>query len=314
MVAEREVIDVDAAAAPSFGLADELNEGASDWHAHRRHQLLYAAEGALTLEVADGQWLLPPQRAAWIPARTRHRVVVRGRAALRTVYLATRGARGVPTEVRVFALPALGRELTLEAMRFTPDGRDGGAGGGAVGAGAGAAGAGVAAAALAATFFTLYARLCAEWAAHAGPFRLPAARTAELGRALAVILERLHSGRGQELTLPAVARATGLSTRSLVRRFADETGTSFRTFVQQARMLRALELLALPGARVGAVAGKLGFASAGAFSHAFKLFAGETAKDYRKRQGAGAATLRPSWCVLTRSALRKRRGAHAGPI
>lgn len=283
MVAEREVIDVDAAGAPSFGLADELGEGASEWHAHRRHQLLYAAAGALTLEVADGQWLLPPQRAAWIPARTRHRVIVRGRAALRTVYLATRGARGVPTEVRVFALPALGRELTLEAMRFAPDGRDGGAGAGAAGAGA----------VLATAFFTLYGRLCAEWAAHAGPFRLPAARTDELRRAMRVILERLHAGRGQGLTLTEVARAAGLSTRSLVRRFADETGTSFRAFVHQARMLRALELLALPGARVGAVADRLGFAGAGAFSHAFKLFARETAKDYRRRQLAGAATVGP---------------------
>jgi len=274
VVAEREVIDVDAAGAPSFGLSDELTEGASEWHAHRRHQLLYAAEGALTLEVADGQWLLPPQRTAWIPARTRHRVIVRARAALRTVYLAPRGTRGVPAEVRVFALPALGRELTLEAMRFPP------AGGGP-------------AAALAPAFFALYVRLCAEWAAHAGPFRLPAARTTELQRAMAVILERLHTGRGPGLTLPEVARAAGLSSRSLVRRFADETGTSFRAFVHQARMLRALELLAQQGARVGAVAGKLGFASAGAFSHAFKLFAGETAKDYRKRQDAGAATLRP---------------------
>src|SRR5689334_1024734 len=111
-------VDVDTVAAPSFGLADQLRPFRSEWHQHRRHQLLYAASGAMRLEAADGQWLLPPQRAAWIPRRLRHRVSASGPIALRTLYLAP--SLTISDQCRVFELPAVGRELILHAMRWGP--------------------------------------------------------------------------------------------------------------------------------------------------------------------------------------------------
>ena len=35
-----------------------------------RHYLLYSAKGAIRLEAEDRHWMLPPSRAAWIPANT----------------------------------------------------------------------------------------------------------------------------------------------------------------------------------------------------------------------------------------------------
>jgi hypothetical protein len=55
-------VDVDAVAVTAFGLAEVLHPGPSVWHAHGKHQPLYAAHGMLHLETEDGQWLLPPQR------------------------------------------------------------------------------------------------------------------------------------------------------------------------------------------------------------------------------------------------------------
>jgi hypothetical protein len=57
-------INPDEVGALAFGLAEEIPPGIHGrWHHHARHQLLYAASGALHLETARGRWLLPPQRA-----------------------------------------------------------------------------------------------------------------------------------------------------------------------------------------------------------------------------------------------------------
>jgi AraC-like DNA-binding protein len=258
-------VDVDRVKQQAFGLADEHRPGISGWHAHRRHQLLYAASGTLALEVEGSQWLLPPQRAAWIAARAPHRVRVVTPVALRTVYLSTRLARGPDGACRVFAATPLAREMILHAMRWGP------------GEGAPEAARG--------PFFAALAALLDEWSAEALPFRLPTARTPELGRAMEYAIEAL----GESPTIEEAARRAALSTRTLARRFADEAQTTWRTFLHHARMLRAMELLAQPGARVTDTALSVGFESFGAFTRAFEEFTGERPKDYRRRVLGGAA-------------------------
>ncbi|HEX7800339.1 MAG TPA: hypothetical protein VF402_08310, partial [Asticcacaulis sp.] len=34
-------------------------------HTHRRAQLLYPAEGVVTVDTAHGAWVVPPERAVW---------------------------------------------------------------------------------------------------------------------------------------------------------------------------------------------------------------------------------------------------------
>ncbi|HEU4538051.1 MAG TPA: AraC family transcriptional regulator, partial [Polyangiaceae bacterium] len=113
---------------------------------------------------------------------------------------------------------------------------------------------------------------------------LPAARSPELGRAMRLVLDRLD----EPLTAAEVARAAGLSTRTLARRFADEAQTTWRRFLHDARMLKAMDLLVRPGARVTETALAVGFESLGAFSRAFERFAGESPRDYRRRVGRPA--------------------------
>jgi len=252
-------VDVDRIAAPCFGLAIDVTAMDSGWHAHARHQLLYAARGSMQLHVDDGQWLLPPGRAAWTPARLRHRVAA-GSLELRTVYLHPRRVPGAPRHAVVFPAPPLCRELVLHAMRWGPSHAPDRA---------------------SQACFSALAALCAEWTAAAAPLRLPVARTPELRRAmqwtLAHVAERPRASQA--------ARAAGLSTRSLARRFAEETGTTWRRFLHDARMLEAMRRLGEPGTRVGDVAIELGFQSQGAFTHAFTAFAGETPRRYAARRG-----------------------------
>jgi AraC-like DNA-binding protein/mannose-6-phosphate isomerase-like protein (cupin superfamily) len=251
-------IDVDRVAAPCFGLAVDVTAMDSGWHAHARHQLLYAARGSMQLWVDDAQWLLPPGRAAWIPARARHRVAASA-LQLRTVYLHPRRVPGALRHAVVLAASPLCREMILHAMRFGPSHVPD---------------------RTASAFFGALAALCAEWTAAAAPLRLPVARTPELRRAMQWTLSHV----AERPRASQAARAAGLSTRTLARRFAEETGTTWRRFLHDARMLEAMRRLGEPGTRVGDVAAALGFQSQGAFTHAFTAFAGETPRRYVARR------------------------------
>jgi AraC-like DNA-binding protein/mannose-6-phosphate isomerase-like protein (cupin superfamily) len=261
-------VDVDRARAASFVLDDELAPFASEWHRHKRHQVLYSRRGALRLQVGGVQWLVPPQRAAWLAAGTPHRVWATTPVSLRTAYLAGRLGGGLDG-CRVFELPAVGREMLEYGARWGPDGspKD----------------------RKAAAYFAVLAELCREWASQPSRLSLPAAKTEAIERAMRLTLEGIDRRRGdgdddgERGSLAEVARRVGMSTRTLQRQFHAETGSSWRTFLMQARMLRALELLAAPGARVTEVAMRLGFTSFGAFSRAFSRLAGETPRDYARR-------------------------------
>jgi len=61
----------------AFAFADDLHDVVYDFHKHPYHQLLYSFSGVARLETRDSLWLLPPQRAAWIPAGVRHRTTLR---------------------------------------------------------------------------------------------------------------------------------------------------------------------------------------------------------------------------------------------
>ena len=47
-----------------------------DWHAHARGQLFGVDSGSMRVRTEAGAWLLPPQRAGWIPPGQRHQVSV----------------------------------------------------------------------------------------------------------------------------------------------------------------------------------------------------------------------------------------------
>src|ERR1700734_2822460 len=40
-----------------------------DTHMHREAQLVYAAKGTMQVTTPRGRWLVPPDRAVWVPAR-----------------------------------------------------------------------------------------------------------------------------------------------------------------------------------------------------------------------------------------------------
>src|ERR1700750_1797963 len=55
-------------------------------HMHREAQLVYAAKGTMQVTTPKGRWLVPPDRAVWVPARLEHSIDVLADIQMRTLY------------------------------------------------------------------------------------------------------------------------------------------------------------------------------------------------------------------------------------
>src|SRR4051794_23307776 len=55
-------------------------------HMHREAQLVYAAKGTMQVTTPKGRWLVPPDRAVWVPARLEHSIDVLAELQMRTLY------------------------------------------------------------------------------------------------------------------------------------------------------------------------------------------------------------------------------------
>jgi AraC-like DNA-binding protein len=80
-----------------------------------------------------------------------------------------------------------------------------------------------------------------------------------------------------------VSRAVSVSERTLRRLFQDTLGLPWRTYLLQARMMRAMALLAAPGQSVQTTSSAVGFESLSSFTRCFTQFCSETPSAYRRR-------------------------------
>ena len=99
-----------------------------------------------------------------------------------------------------------------------------------------------------------------------------------VGRALAL----LHERPAHPWTLEALARAGGLSRTTLAERFAHFVGQPPMQYLTRWRMQLAARLLSEAGAKVSAVAMRVGYDSEAAFSRAFKRVTGRSPAAWRR--------------------------------
>src|ERR1700745_3722443 len=55
-------------------------------HMHREAQLVYAASGTMQVTTPKGRWLVPPDRAVWVPAGLPHAIDVLADIEVRPLY------------------------------------------------------------------------------------------------------------------------------------------------------------------------------------------------------------------------------------
>src|SRR3546814_13903107 len=86
-------------------------------HSHDHIQILYASAGVMSVRTPEMSFVIPPQRAVWLPAGTRHEVACRGPVSLRTLYLPCAGHEH-ERQCRVFAVSNPVQSLILEVVAF----------------------------------------------------------------------------------------------------------------------------------------------------------------------------------------------------
>lgn len=234
---------------------DELVTG---WHVHDLHQVEYALTGVAEVETAGARYLLPPQQAVWIPARVPHNTSLRNVCSV-SVYFHPEMVGTADARARVLPAAPVIREMMTYALRW-PIGREGSD-------------------RVADAFFEALALLTVDWIEHETPLCLPTT-TDPL---VAEVMEHTQAHLA-EVTAREVCRSVGLSERTLRRRFAAVTGMTWRRYLLESRLLRAMALLAEPADRtVLHVATVVGFDSVSAFTRAFRAYVGETPSAYRRR-------------------------------
>ena len=215
-------------------------------HSNDLAQIVFAKRGVMRVHAATCAWVVPPDRAPWMPAVVTHWIHCRTAVAMRTIYLDP-AAASLGSKRLVLAASPLLREIILRLVE----------------GGYGDAGA-------------LLAVLVGELATvPVAPLHLPEPKDPRLQRVCAAPV----ADPGAAISLAAHARAAGASPRTLMRLFPAETGLSFRAWQRQLRLLVALERLA-EGQPVTGVALDLGYASPSAFIAVFKAETGVTPGRY----------------------------------
>jgi AraC-like DNA-binding protein len=134
---------------------------------------------------------------------------------------------------------------------------------------------------MAEAFFGALAYLIVEWLDNEMPLCLPTTRHPLVAEAMDYTNEHLDG-----VTLPEVCAALGTSERSLRRAFVEAAGMSWRKYLQQSRLLKAMALLTDERQSITTIALTVGFESVSAFTRSFGICTGETPMGYRRRTRA----------------------------
>jgi AraC-like DNA-binding protein/mannose-6-phosphate isomerase-like protein (cupin superfamily) len=223
-------------------------------HMHKSAQLLYASEGVMTVTTNMGNWVVPPERAVWVPMHTQHKILTFGRLSMRTLYIKSGAVTGLPKQCCVVTVSRLLRELILHAtsipQRYDLNGPD---------------------ARLMSVILDQIQSLPVT------PLELRIPQDSRVSK----IYEALVDNPADNRSLEDWGHKVGACSRTLTRLFQAETAMSFRQWRQQFRILEALKRL---GQResITNIALDLGYDSPSAFICMFKKALGKTPGQYFK--------------------------------
>jgi len=102
------------------------------------------------------------------------------------------------------------------------------------------------------------------------------------GSELELLLAWLRENLARDLTLADIALQAGTSTRTLIRRFRDQTGTTPLQWLHRARIRQAQHLLEATDYSVERIGSRVGFGSPTTFRDRFKLVTGVSPQTYRR--------------------------------
>jgi AraC-like DNA-binding protein len=215
-------------------------------HSHRRDQFVYAVRGTMRVHTGSDAWIVPPDRAVYLPSGVEHAIDIRGDVEMRTVYVAPDAGPDLPVRPTVVEVGPLLRALILalveEPVLYDEAGRGG---------------------AIADLILSEIGR------ARSLTLRVPMPADPRLRRVCEALLADPSDPRG----LDDWALLAGASPRTLARLFEREVGLRFTAWRQRARFHAALEDL-VRGTPVALVAERNGYRGPSAFAAAFRKVMG----------------------------------------
>lgn len=223
-------------------------------HHHSWHQLLYAVEGVLVVDLVGERYFVPPEQAIWLPASCQHSVYSEYGADLKSLYIDSSYPLLGCDKASVLHMTALVRELILAAAEFEPEyplqGYEND---------------------LVQLILQSLARLKRESRYLPWP----------VSEDLILLCNRLYREPDNIETSAQLADFMATSVRTLDRRFRRETGMSLKQWRLQLRLMQAIELLNTDQSITG-IALELGYSSASAFIYMFREQLGISPAQYRK--------------------------------
>jgi AraC-like DNA-binding protein len=220
-------------------------------HSHSYGQLLGTHRGLMSVRMKSGQWVVPSIHAVWLPPNHAHAMQSHGPFSGWLVFIAEGACAKLPTEPSTMATSGLLREAILRvasSKEGIPNEEQ---------------------SHIFSVIFDEIRNLPRQRLA------LPMPKDQRLLRICRAIADDPADGR----RLDDWAVWAGIPTRTLTRRFVGETGFSFAEWRQQARLMRALELLAVD-TPVTTVAFDLGYQTVSAFIAMFRRTFGVTPTGY----------------------------------
>jgi AraC-like DNA-binding protein len=250
--------DPDEASSPAVAVLAETpeNSGECQVHRHRKSQLVLALRGAVTCEVPNGLWIVPPRCGVWIPGGTPHSNAVSPDGQICLLYVDP-DAAALPSECCTLRVSPLLREMILRLAEsphiYELDGPIG-------------------------RFVTVLLDELARMPTK--QLRLPITGGMRLRR----IAEALLKDPSDRSTMAEWASRVAMSERTLARLIVTETGMTFGRWRQQLHIIIALQRLS-SGQAVQTVSQDLGYESVSAFITMFKKALGKSPGRYLAERG-----------------------------
>lgn len=239
-----------------WAVISSATDYADNWvipeHSHEKHQLLYATEGVMVVHSAQNQWTVPPNRGFWMPSGQVHSLRCVGALKMRSVFVRPASFPNLPSETKAVSISPLLSELIKASVSLKPpyaeDSRD-------------------------ARIMHLILDELALLPAL--PLSLPQPADPRIRQ----ICLALQDDPGDASTVADWSERLGLDQTTIQRLFRRETSLTFGQWRQQARLLLALERIAV-GEKIIDVAFELGYESPSAFTSMFKKQFGKTPSQF----------------------------------
>lgn len=232
-------------------------------HTHARGQFAYASTGALKMYTDLGNWVVPPQRAIWVPGGVPHEMHMRGDVVMLNTYLDDQAAKraGLRDRCQVFEVSPLLRHLLEAALAIAPS------------------------AAITVRQQCILTLLIDEISAMP---EVPLSAPLPAEPRLAQACRRFLQAPAQTISLDEMAQWSNMSRRTFTRHFHEGTGMTFVAWRQQVCLLEATARLS-HGASITEVALGLGFSSSSAFTAVFRRNLGDAPARYLAKSRAASA-------------------------